>query len=162
MKAIRQRSNLCGCFMVDWWCGLTHIALPCDLRRIALQHLPLFRQPRASVITSLLSECSSTWNPCVWLLDYCAFVLRASGQMDGEGVDCDNRRVPSQRLDSVRPTRRRGGSADATTQRGTRAWQRPQIGALWRQLFERQNLCDACRVLGCQLGEQRQSGAVGG
>src|SRR5215831_7561923 len=47
MKAIRQRSNLLGCFMVDWWCGITHIALPCDLRQAALQHLPLFRQPRA-------------------------------------------------------------------------------------------------------------------
>src|SRR5262245_14824109 len=47
MKAIRQRFYLLGCFMVDWWCGLIHIALPCDLRRTALQHLLLFRQPRA-------------------------------------------------------------------------------------------------------------------
>src|SRR4029453_14635581 len=105
---------------------------------------------------------SLTRNTRAWLLDYSAFVPRASGQMDGEGVDCDNRRVSSQRLDSVGPPPRGGGNADATTQRGARARQRPQTWALWRQLFERQNLCDARRALGCQLGEQRQSGAVGG
>src|SRR5215470_18176924 len=102
MKAIRQRSHLLGGFMVDWCCGLTHIALPCDLRRTALQHLPLFRQPRSAYSRMALR-----------LLCFCP---QGKWTMDGEGVDCDNRWISMQRCHSVRLTRWKGDSADATTQ----------------------------------------------
>src|SRR5215471_20259313 len=100
------------------------------------------------------------WHTRVWLLAYSAFASRASRQMDSEAVDDDNRRISMQRRGSARLQRRRGESADATTQCSSRARQRPQTGALWTQLFERQNLRNARRALGCQLGEQRQTGAV--
>src|SRR5262245_9592104 len=100
------------------------------------------------------------WNTRAWLLAYSAFASRASRQMDSETVDDDNRRISMQRRGSVRPPRWRGESADATTQCSSRARQHTQTGALWTQLFEREDLRDARRALGCQLGEQRQTGAV--